>query len=519
MTVSSLKTKLRDRAPQIVLSAIILLATMAVYSQVLKSNFVMWDDDIIIYNNHNLGALSLKRIYWAFTDVDSMMRYNPLTLISWSATLSLFGLDPFGFHLGNWLLHSFSSVLLFLVIRKILARAPLNAESQPDESPWRSNGAACIATLFWALHPLRVEPVAWATDRTYCQAFFFIMMSALCYLTAQENVRNGPRYYYAMIASFACYVFSLFSYANGITFFVVLFIMDVFLFQRIGGDNGWWKSASAKQVLLEKALFALPAIFISTVTLVVRIQSAGVWKPPVPLSEFGVLSRFMQACYMAAYYVYRPFHPVDLAPVYTTLVSFDPLSFPFLLRAFLVLSVSAAAIVFRKRFPLALAVLISYVVLLFPVMGFFEHPHYHCDRYSLLPSVPFSVLTGFLLLKINSKTAHALVSSAAIALIAFLGVLSFNQSKTWHDTESLFANMIKTLDTDPYREDIYWRLGKFQYDKGNRDKATESFQNALYINPDNKIARTYLISMEQEKAYRSKKYLQDAALGQGRSGD
>ncbi|NTW65182.1 MAG: hypothetical protein HGB21_02540, partial [Nitrospirae bacterium] len=67
--------------------------TLAVFSSVLNADFVMWDDDVIIYKNPNLGGLSLDRIYWAFTDVDSMMRYNPLTLLSWTVTYHFFGLD------------------------------------------------------------------------------------------------------------------------------------------------------------------------------------------------------------------------------------------------------------------------------------------------------------------------------------------------------------------------------------------------------------------------------------------
>lgn len=504
MVVSNRKNKFSDLALSITISTIILVFTLAVFSEVLKADFVMWDDDIIIYNNPNLGALSLERIHWAFTDVDSMMRYNPLSLISWSVTYSLFGLNPFGFHLGNWLLHGLSSVILFFVIKKILSHSALNITNSPIENSWRINSAAFIATLLWALHPLRVEPVAWATDRTYCQALFFIILSTLCYIIANENIINRRKYYYAIVISFACYILSLLSYAIGVTFFAIFFVLDIFLFKRIGGAIGWWQSGAAKQVLLEKIIFALPAIIVGIITLVVRIKSAGVWAPPDPLSQFGLLSRFMQASYILAYYAYRPFYPFDLAPVYSTLVSFNPLSFPFLLRAFCVFTVSSIVIIFRRKSPIAVAILISYVVLLIPVMGFFEHPHYPVDRYSLLPSISLSVLIALLLIKIKSNAAYSKIVLVAILLIACLGFLSFNQSKIWHDSESLFTHMIKTLKDDPYQIDVHLRLGKYLYKKGEKEKAAQSFENILRIYPDDPIARQYLLKIQQEIYFDSK---------------
>ena len=113
----------------IIISAIISLIVLVIFSGVLTADFVMWDDDTIIYKNPNLGGLSLERIYWAFTDIDSMMRYNPLTLLSWSANYHFGGLNPFGYHMVNWLLYGLNSGVLFLIIRKILLLSPLTIQN------------------------------------------------------------------------------------------------------------------------------------------------------------------------------------------------------------------------------------------------------------------------------------------------------------------------------------------------------------------------------------------------------
>ncbi len=481
----------------IIFSLIISLIVLAIFSEVLTADFVMWDDDIIIYKNPNLGALSFKRIYWAFTDVDSMMRYNPLTLLSWSATYHFFGLNPFGYHLVNWLLHGLSSGVLFLIIRKILLLSPLTIQKNTHKGHWYINITASLATLFWALHPLRVEPVAWATDRTYCQAVFFLLLSTLCYIKAIDSESDKRRYRFLIVSAFIFYSVSLFSYAIGTTYFAILFIFDVFLFKRIGKNIGWWKSEAAKKVLLEKIIFSIPAVLITVISVVVRANSAGIWKPAVSLSEFGILDRLMQAIYIIVYYIYRPFYPVHLAPVYSTLVSFDPLSLPFLLRAFGFFVFSIVIFIFRKRWPIGAALFLSYIILLIPVMGFLEHPHYHVDRYSLVSSICLSILIAFGLINlIKNKYFSTIPFSVLLIVISVLGWLSFNQIKVWNNSESLFSHTIETLKNDPYQEDIYWRLGNYLYNNGKEAKAIMNFERTLAINPYNRKAHSYLAAIE-----------------------
>jgi len=146
------------------------------------------------------------------------------------------------------------------------------------------------------------------------------------------------------------YVFSLLSHAIGITYVATLFIFDIFLFKRIGGERGWWRTQATKKVLLEKIILANPAVLISVITVIVRVKSAGGWAPPVSLAEFGILDRAMQSVYIISYYLYRPFYPSDLAPVYTTLISFEPLSWPFLVRALILLLLSSILFVFGTMY-------------------------------------------------------------------------------------------------------------------------------------------------------------------------
>ena len=478
-----------------------ILIVLVVFSEVLTADFVMWDDDIIIYKNPNIGKISLERIYWAFTDVDSMMRYNPLTLLSWCATYHFFGHNPFGYHLVNWLLHGLSSGLLFLIIRKALLLLPVPSQSQTKTLFHRNiNLIAMLAALFWAIHPLRVEPVSWATDRTYCQAVFFLLLTTFCYIEAvNSETNNKKRYFFLIISALIFYIFSLLSYAIGTTYFIILLIFDVFLFKRIGKNTGWWRSQGAKKVWLEKMIFANPAIWIIVISVIVRINSAGPWSPAVPLSEFGIIDRLMQAFYITVYYIYKPFYPVDLSPYYTTLISFDPISFPFVASAFVFSLLAVFTFVFRKRWPIGLALLLSHIVLLIPVMGLFEHPHFPVDRYSLVSSICLSMLAAIVLINLKNKNLSISLMTVLIIAVSILGWMTVKQVRVWHNSQSLFTHMIETLGNDPYRQHIYWRLGKYFYKNDKEEKAISNFKKTLEINPYHITANRCMAHIEYQK--------------------
>ena len=176
-----------------------------VFSPVLRADFVLWDDDINIYKNPHLGGLDSARLVWMFTDFSYSRVYNPMAWLTWSAVYECFGLEPFGFHLLNLLLHAANSVLVFLVLRKVL-RLFGPKEGAAEVSP-ALEWSAALAAVIWALHPLQVEPVAWATAIGYVQGLFFLLLSVFSYLHAIERNRPGWRWF-----GVGCFVASLLTY-------------------------------------------------------------------------------------------------------------------------------------------------------------------------------------------------------------------------------------------------------------------------------------------------------------------
>ena len=129
-------------------------------------------------------------------------------------------------------------------------------------------------------------------------------------------------------------------------------------------------------------------------------------------------------------------------------------------------------------------------------MGFFEHPHYTADRYSLAPSICLSILIAFGLISLIKNKYFSVISiSILVVVISVLGWLSFNQVKVWNNSESLFTHMIRVLGNDPYKQDIYMRLGKYLY-YGKKEEAIINFEKTLAINPYHPEANEYLAEIE-----------------------
>jgi tetratricopeptide (TPR) repeat protein len=203
--------------------------------------------------------------------------------------------------------------------------------------------------------------------------------------------------------------------------------------------------------------------------------------------------------YIISYYMWRPFYPVDLSPVYYNLYHFNPLSTPFILSAFAFIAVSVTLFIFRKRWPLLIALWLAYIILLFPFMGFSEHPHFHSDRYSLLPSICLSILIAFGLINLMKNKYLSVISVAVlIMLICILSPMSANQIKIWRNSETLFSYVIKTLGDNPYRQDIYYRLGVYLYEKGKKEEAISNYAKALAINPYNPDANARMAEIEYQ---------------------
>lgn len=472
----------RRHLPLLAAGLVVLVATLACYANTLSASFVAWDDGITIYNNPQLGDLSLDRVAWAFTDVATTMRWIPLTLLSLTLTHTLHGLDPFGYHLANWLIHGASALAVFLLLRELLGRdASRRDPAAGRDHPWVLTCAAAGA-LAWSLHPLRVEVVAWSNSRGHAQAGLFTFLSLLAYLRAHRQDRPAPHFWRATVLPAALYLAALTSHPIAIGAAPVFVLLDLHL-GRLGGQAGWW-NPSTRRVMAEKLPFVAVTLAVLVVTLLIRTFSSGMWPAPVPVSQWGLFPRALQATYAWLHYAVVTLWPVGLQPAPTELIDFDPWTAPFLVRAVAVPAISLILFLRRSRWPSLFVAWLAWLALCFPALGLTEHPMFACDRYTNLPGVvPAALLAGALLRLGSDLARRRLAALAAAALLALLGGLSHVQARVWSDSVSLFEHMLPLIGDHPYRQNIVVFLGFAYQAAGRQGAAAATLAQAAEVTP------------------------------------
>ena len=476
---------------EILAATLLAILTFFVYWGVLTADFVQWDDDTEVYCNPHLKGLSAETLRWAFTDVSYVWRYQPLTWLTWSGVYELSGLRPVGYHLANLLFHTVNAVLVFLILRKLLSIIVAR-----DDLPARHNRlllCAAAGTLLWAVHPLRVEMAAWVTALSHCQAAFFVLLAALCYLHANAPAVSGHGMNWWRWGAVLSFALSLFSFPMGLGFVGVIVVLDFFPLRRFNRGPRWWWDTTARRVWLEKLPFVGTALLVVVVGLTARFNTSSDWPKPVSLAEFGIVERVMQAFYIWAHYLWKPWLPCDLSPVYTTLVDFQPTELRFLLNTALVIGLTILLVWKRHRWPQTLALWLTHLVLLIPVLGFTEHPHYPSDRYSYLPGILWSIVMACGLWKLWQHPKVRMIALAVcLMVVAALGGMSFRQTEIWRNSEVLFRYVISELGDDPYRGGLHCRLGMCLAAQGRINEAMEQFNAALSINPNNAESHYFL---------------------------
>src|SRR2546423_4077816 len=220
-----------SRAQRFAVGAGIVALIWIVFGQTLAFDFVNYDDKTYVYDNSLVKAgLSLHGLAQAFVDVQTS-NWHPLTLISHMIDCHIFGLKAGGQHFTNVLLHSVAAILLFSLLVKVTSRF------------WES---AFVTTLF-AIHPLRVESVAWIAERkdVLSAVFFFLTLFAYVHFVRAKSLGR----YLTMSILFAC---GLMSKPMLVTTPLVLLLLDYWPLQR------WVDFKSFRQLTLEKLpLFGL----------------------------------------------------------------------------------------------------------------------------------------------------------------------------------------------------------------------------------------------------------------------
>ncbi len=230
------------------------LASFAVFFPALSNQFVNWDDDLMLVDNPYYRGLGWVQLRWMFTTFHNG-HFQPLSWITLGFDYLLWGMDPFGYHLTNIILHSINTILFYFVCRLLLSKISASALK---EASWPLAASAALAAIFFALHPLRVESVVWATERRDVLSGSFFLAAIYFYLRAHESAasssKSRPRWFALAIAA---QMLSLMAKATAITLPLILVILDIYPLQRLRGTVRGWFGADSRPVLVEKSPFLL----------------------------------------------------------------------------------------------------------------------------------------------------------------------------------------------------------------------------------------------------------------------
>lgn len=446
---------------------LIALLTVAAFLPTLRNEFVNWDDDKNFLDNPQYRGLGWPQLRWMFTAVH-MGHYVPLTWLTLGLDYALWGMKPFGYHLTSLLLHAANAVVFCFVARRLLGLA-LPGPARRGQTGLAASAA--FAALVFAPHPLRVESVAWATERRDVLSGLFYLLTILVYLRTLERGERGCGGYWTSVALFAC---ALLSKSMAVSLPVVLLILDVYPLRRLGGRIGWW-STPARRVYLEKIPFVLLALATSAVAFLGLART----KNLASLGELSVVERLATSGFGLASYLGKMVAPVSLSPLYG-LSWVNPSAPPFLMSYGAVLALSALALGLRGRVPWLLAAWLAYVATLLPVLGIFQNgPQIAADRYSYLAGLGAALLAGAALLSCW-RLSSFLVTGVAVCILFGLGALTWNQVKVWHDSVALWTH---ALAVDPESPIAHNNLGQALARQSKVAEAIEHFQKAVQLKP------------------------------------
>ena len=450
------------------------LVTAVVFAPVLRAGFVDWDDPINFLENPYYRGLGWRQLRWMLT-ANVMGHWIPVTWLTLGADFAVWGMNPFGYHLTNLLLHSASAALFYFVSQRLLGLA------MPAASPGILSLGAAVAALYFAVHPLRVESVAWITERRDLTSGLFFLLTILAYLKAHERppaVRAVWR-----LAALGAAALALASKSIVMGLPLVLLILDAYPLGRLGPRVRDWSSAQAWPVWREKIPFALLAVGTAAAAYLVQ-RSTGYLTPADPSGRIGVVA------YNVWFHIWKTVAPLNLGPIYELPPRVNPLELPYLLSAAGGLAITAAVWLLRRRWPAGLAIWAFYLVMLAPVTGIVHTGnHLGADRNTYVPCMGFALLVGALAVTVvlawRRGVLRAPIVAMALGVVAiWIGGLALTarvQSFVWHDSETLWRYAI---EVDPGCAICHHNLGTSLGRRGAWAEAQALLERAIVLRPD-----------------------------------
>src|SRR6478735_8553476 len=391
----------RDRSFSLWLPGVLVITGICLFPM-LNNGFTNWDDDVYVINN-----LIIKAPDWgAIFTSPSAYNYHPLTMLTLAFNYAISGMDPFSYHLVNWLLHILNTALVFLFIYKISGRKIF---------------VAAFTSLIFGIHPIHIESVAWISERKDVLYSCFFLLALLQYWHFLETGKR-PKFLYCFIF----FILSLLSKPAAIILPFVLLLLDY-----------WHARSFTWKVWAEKIPFLIFSLLFGFIT--IKVQSA---EAIVGLDIYPLWTRFFFACYTIMIYTARFFVPYPLS-AFHPYPSADSLGLPILLSPIFMIALLILLWLKRKDKLIVFSLLFFIVNLLLVVQFVSIGLTIVSERYTYVPYIGLSFLAGIWLNKYFDSKSASFIKAIPFIIGIIFGFISFQRTKVWKDGDTLWSDVVK----------------------------------------------------------------------------
>jgi protein O-mannosyl-transferase len=442
---------------KIIVIVFLIAASCAAFGRIAANGFINLDDNAYMTENYHIQqGINPESLKWAATAVVAS-NWHPLTLISHMLDWNLFGANASGHHLVSLLLHIGAVIFLFLFLNKT------------TNNLWPSAFAAAL----FALHPLRVESVAWAAERKDVLSMFFGMACIYAYAFYVE--RSKLTLYFLSLILF---ILALMSKPMLVTLPFILMLLDYW-------PLGRWQKATNEQdkyfnsagpLIWEKIPFFCLTIVFSIVTFWTQGKSDS-----VPMADPPLLMRSANAIISYVAYLGKIFWPVNLAAFYP--YEYFLTLWKILVSILILTGITVVVLCFIKKSPFLFVGWFWYLGTLVPVIGLVQvGDQAMAERYTYLPSIGIAIMLVWVISSLikSDNIRKKILFPGAIAILAVLTVLTWKQCGYWKNSFGIWNHALSVTKNNHLAHNsrgiVYGEIGEYQL-------AIDDFNKAIDINP------------------------------------
>jgi len=412
--------------------SVILFLILTVYLPILRNDFLFyWDDQWMVFNRYTEGGINFSNL-WAILTEFYHGQFSPVNEYMYLFIYSIFGYNPFVFHLASLLLHAGNVCLVYLITIRIFDMRTAN-DLLRHGNDTQKHAIAFVTALLFAVHPMNVETVAWISASKIVVYAFFYLLATYAFLT--YLVKGKTTFYYLTLLLFAL----SFGGKEQAVIFPVWLLMLYWLLGR---------SFKERKVWIEVTPFFILALSFGFVTLLSQSASgSGILSHSL---QYPLWQRVVLGCYSLVEYIVKFFVPYNLLYIYPfPMLIGESLPGWMLVYPALLLIVIVSLWQYLKKTPLAIGLLfflihIAIVLHIIPLSRFAVI----ADRYIYLSGIGLSFIIAYYFV-VFATGKRGFIKKMIIAcfslIVLTLGVYSNLRCRDWKDTDSIKRELRELL--------------------------------------------------------------------------